>query len=175
MTTNHDLEAARRPNGQFGSKLHPAPECEALPATSTPFDLTTLEEGQVRTIQAQDHAISGIGDVEVCVQDGYMAITMRHPEGTDLRDLYNWDDGSRDVTAYREAVAVAEDRLGIAAPDRVSLNDGEFTLTVHEPVNADLTLDPEDLRSWAGDFAALADPAARHEFASEVVERYEAA
>lgn len=172
---NPDLEAARRSNGQFGNKLHPAPDCAPLPAAAGAFDLTTLEEGQVRTIDPASHGIDRLGDVEVSVEEDYMVLTMHHRAGTDLRDLYNWDDGSRDVTAYHEAVSVAEDRLGVAAPDRIVLDDGVFTYTAYVPVNGDLTLELDDLRSWSSDFTALADPGTRDDFASEVVECYEAA
>lgn len=174
---NPDLEASRRPNGQFGTKLHLAPECAPLAAAGGPFDLTTLEEGEARTIAPETHGIDGLGAVEVAVKDDYMILTMRHPEGTDLRDLYNWDDGSRDVTAYSEALEVAGERLGLTGneTDQIALKDGAFTFVSHVPVNADLTLDPEDLSSWASEFIALADPAGRHDFTCEVVERYEAA
>ncbi|MCC3299274.1 hypothetical protein [Arthrobacter caoxuetaonis] len=143
-----------------------------------PLDLTDLG-GAIRQLGPESHGIKGIGVMTLLVDDGLVRITVTHPDDTDVRELFGWDDGSKEVDARAEALSVLEDYIGFVPqldPDHgeeVRILDGRITFTFHETIGDDQVIDPEDLASWVSDFAAIADCAVRADLASRIVERYE--
>lgn len=174
---------ARNNDGTYGHQALKEPSLAPL----VPFNLnealdtSTIEEGQTRSLEQDQHGIQGLGKVELTKSGSHIALTMHHPEDEDLSDLYNWDDGSRDVNARDDAISVLEDHMGVgpAAPgqlrDRVEVKDGRITFTMHEHVGKHPVLDLEDLEAWSQDFVAITDPKVREELSQDITDRYTAA
>lgn len=154
------LNAARHGDGTFGVQQRHEPGIAPLPpAADGTFHIA--EEGVDYTLAPAEHGIEGLGAVTMSRAAGKTTVTLNHPEGTDLSDLYNWDNGSSDVRAKDQAQSVLEDHLGLSSnyysersEDRLEINDGVLKLTLHLP--GDDTVDFEDLASWAGDFIDIA-------------------
>ena len=154
------LNAARHGDGTFGVQQRNEPGIAPLtPAASGAFHIA--EEGVDYTLAPADHGIEGLGPVTMNRAVGKTAVTLNHPEGTDLSDLYNWDNGISDVRAKDQAQSVLEDHLGLSSnyyskhsEDRLEINDGVLTMTLFLP--GDDTVDFDDLKSWSADFVDIA-------------------
>lgn len=152
--------AARQTDGTFGTQTRSEPSIAPLPAVpATSF--RPAEEGTGYTLTPADHGIEGLGPVTMTRTAGQTTVTLSHPDGTDLSDLYNWDSGSSDVRAKDQAQSVLDEHLGLAptyyterSEDRLEINDGVLTLTMNVP--GDEPVDFEDLASWAADFIDIA-------------------
>ncbi|MGK3708618.1 hypothetical protein [Arthrobacter sp. IK3] len=152
----------------------------AIQSPSTnPLDLSSLGTA-TRLLGPDEHSIEGIGKLSLQLLDGWLRVTMTHPKDTDVSELLGWDNGAREVDATTEALEVLTEHLGIlpaeftsGPADTLVIADGRLTFTHHEHLGADTAVDFEDLKAWAGDFAAITDPRVRHDLAVEIVELYE--
>lgn len=174
---------ARNSDGTYGHKLLSEPSLAPLVPFSLDeaLDTSTIQDGQTRSLAADQHGIQGLGSLDLTKAGGLIAVTMHHAEDEDFSDLYNWDDGSRDVNARDEAVSVIEDHLGVGQAqagqlrDRVDVWGGRITFTTHESVAKNPVLDLEDLEAWSADFVSMADPKKRNDLSQDIVDRYAAA
>lgn len=151
------------------------------------LDLSTLGQGEARTLTADQHGLPDVetltitnqGQSPVLPDRNIISLKFTLPESANIRELYDFDDRSRQG-AHWEAAGAVSDLLGYPAKqlnglpaDEVALDKaGNVIVLLHEFFRPNDSIDPEDLVSWSEDLRQFSEPGARSRLEDAITERY---
>lgn len=158
------------------------------------LDLSTLAEGEPRTIAADVHGLDGIDTVTLTnkgplrTEEGepdtnLLEITYSLPAEANIAELYDFDEWTSTDARYAAEAAVKE--LTGLAPSRVRApasdipdttvnldRDGNLTFTTPETFRPGTAIDPDDFESWASEYTGFADPSVRSRLGTLIADHY---